>query len=108
VSYDTKGSASRLRLVVFTVVLVAMFGAAYALPMPQESEQSAATAEKRALTIDDYPNWRSITDQQMSDDGKWVSFVLSFSNRAEGTDTTVGQVIGQANRSSTPASSQSS
>jgi len=83
VSHDTRRSASRLQLVMFTVVLVAMFGAAYALPMPQESEQLAATAEKRALTIDDYPNWRSIIEQQVSDDGKWMSFVLRFNNRAD-------------------------
>jgi dipeptidyl aminopeptidase/acylaminoacyl peptidase len=38
-----------------------------------------ATA-KKALTIDDYSRWRSINDQEISTDGRWVSYVLRFAN----------------------------
>ena len=80
-SHDIRGSARILPLIAFTIALAAMFGAAYALPIPQQAEQTAATEEKRALTIDDYPNWRSISGQQISDDGKWVAYGLRFNNR---------------------------
>jgi dipeptidyl aminopeptidase/acylaminoacyl peptidase len=53
------------------VLLVAM--AAYALPFAQ-------SAPKKALTIDDYTKWRSITDQELSGDGKWVTYVLQLTN----------------------------
>ena len=33
-----------------------------------------------ALTVDDYASWRSISGQQISDDGKWVAYVLQFTN----------------------------
>ena len=79
--HDTLGSARRFQLIVFTVALVAMFGAAYALPMPQEAEQTAA-GETRALTVDDYTSWRSISGQQISADGKWVAYGLRFNNTA--------------------------
>ena len=92
-NHDTIGSGRRFQLIVFTVVLVAMFGAAYALPVLQATggspatvvlqaanSQDAETAEKRVLTVDDYTNWRSIRGQQISDDGKWVVYGLRFDN----------------------------
>ncbi|MCH7824294.1 MAG: hypothetical protein IH849_05780, partial [Acidobacteria bacterium] len=92
-NHDAIGSSRRFQLIVFTVALVAMFGAAYALPVPQAAGGSPATAvlqavdsqaaeatEKRALTIDDYTSWRSISGQQISDDGKWVVYGLRFNN----------------------------
>ncbi len=92
-NHDAIASGRRFQLIVFTVALVAMFGAAYALPVPQATGGSVATAvlqaadsqaaeatEKRALTVDDYTSWRSISGQQISDDGNWVVYGLRFNN----------------------------
>ena len=65
------GRRHQLVLVAFAIFLLS--GTAYAQPIPQ------ATAP-RALTVDDYSRWRSINDQELSGDGKWVSYVLRFTN----------------------------
>jgi len=46
---------------------------AYALP-------EAQTAQKKALTVDDYTKWRSIASPEISADGKWVAYTLELTN----------------------------
>ena len=41
---------------------------------------SAQTVAKKPLSIDDYTRWRSVTGQEISGDGKWVTYVLQFTN----------------------------
>ena len=53
------------------VLLIAI--AIYAVPFAQ-------SAAKKALTVDDYTKWRSIGDQELSGDGKWVTYVLQQTN----------------------------
>jgi dipeptidyl aminopeptidase/acylaminoacyl peptidase len=60
---------------VFALALIVALGAAYAWP-------SAQTAAKKALTVEDYPKWKSITASELSSDGTWVSYGVSFSNTA--------------------------
>ena len=43
---------------------------------------SAQTATKRVLSVDDYTKWKSIGNQSISGDGKWVAYVLSATNTA--------------------------
>ncbi len=38
------------------------------------------TAGKKALTVEDYARWRSIGGSSISGDGKWVTYVLSYTN----------------------------
>jgi len=66
-------SGRRHQLVLVALAIFLLSGTAYAQPIPQ------ATAP-RALTVDDYSRWRSINDQEISGDGKWVSYVLRFTN----------------------------
>ena len=40
----------------------------------------AQSPAKKALTVDDYTRWRSISGQEISGDGKWVVYGLSFAN----------------------------
>ena len=35
---------------------------------------------KKALSINDYTKWRAIAGQQISPDGRWVAYVLQFTN----------------------------
>jgi len=72
VNHHAIGSGRRNQLIVIAVAIFVLFGAAYALPTPQEAKQ--------ALTVDDYTTWRSISGQEISGDGKWVAYGLSFSN----------------------------
>ena len=60
---------ARRRVAVASAVLALGLGLAYA--------QEPA---KKVLDIDDYTRWRSINGQEISGDGKWVSYGLSFTN----------------------------
>ena len=60
---------------VYSVALLIALSVAFAQPAAQ------ATA-KRAMTVDDYTKWRSISGQEISGDGKWVTYVLQLTNVA--------------------------
>jgi dipeptidyl aminopeptidase/acylaminoacyl peptidase len=53
---------------------MALFSA-YAWPAAQ-----APAPAKRALSVDDYTKWRSISGQEISGDGKWVAYGLQLTN----------------------------
>jgi acetyl esterase/lipase len=65
-------SRSRATFAALSLALGIAFGSAYAL--------SAQAPEKKALTVEDYTKWRSITGQEISGDGKWVAYVLQSTN----------------------------
>ncbi len=60
---------------VYSVAFVIALSAAFAHP-------SAQTAARKAMTVDDYTKWRSISGQEISGDGKWVTYVLQLTNVA--------------------------
>ena len=64
---------SRRGAVAAATLFVALMSAAPAI---------AQTAAKKALTVDDYSKWRSINGSSISGDGKWVTYVLSYTNTA--------------------------
>src|SRR5580693_4908878 len=64
---------NRRRLALLVLTLSATWIGAYALT-------SAQAPAKKALTVDDYTRWRSITGQEISGDGAWVTYGLSFTN----------------------------
>ena len=68
---------SQFHRVAVLAVAVAIALAAYALPQAQ-------TPAKKAMTIDDYTKWRSISGQEISADGKWVAYTLQFTNVVAG------------------------
>ncbi|MCX6560369.1 MAG: prolyl oligopeptidase family serine peptidase [Candidatus Aminicenantes bacterium] len=49
-----------------------------ALPLTAQ----APTAAKKAMTVDDYAKWRTISGQAISADGKWVAYILEITNVA--------------------------
>jgi hypothetical protein len=51
--------------------------AAVALGLGLSAEQAPA---KKALTVEDYTRWRSLASQEISGDGKWVTYVLQLTN----------------------------
>src|SRR5262249_39766040 len=59
----------RLALAIL-VVLVVAYGPAAQAPA------------KKAMSVDDYTKWKSITDPAISGDGKWVTYVLQTTNVA--------------------------
>ena len=70
-----KFRATRIVPVVFALAVA--FFAAYATPAAQ---QAPAPSAKKAMTIDDYAKWKSISGQEISGDGKWVAYVLQSTN----------------------------
>ena len=62
-------------LTAFVCALFILYGSAYLLTPTQ-----AQSPGKKVLTVDDYARWRSISGQQISGDGKWVAYGLSYSN----------------------------
>ena len=61
-----------LRMASSTLALLVAF-AAYALP-------AAQPAARKALTVEDYTKWRSISSQEIAGDGKWVAYTLQLTN----------------------------
>ena len=55
------------------VTFAASFAAAYAVP-------SAQSPAKKAITIDDYTKWKTISASQLSDDGQWLAYGVSLTN----------------------------
>ena len=41
---------------------------------------SAQVDQKKPLTLRDYSAWRSIGDQQISRNGRWVAYTLQYTN----------------------------
>ncbi|HUF22742.1 MAG TPA: prolyl oligopeptidase family serine peptidase [Vicinamibacterales bacterium] len=60
------------RLLSLVLAVVAAFASTYS--------PSAQVVAKKALSIDDYPTWRSINAAEISGDGKWVAYVLQQTN----------------------------
>jgi dipeptidyl aminopeptidase/acylaminoacyl peptidase len=85
------------------IALVVALGSSHQLP-------AAGNPTGKALTADDYTRWRSITGAEISDDGKWVTYVLQVTNVAQadakpelhvrnletGQDTTIPNATGGA------------
>jgi dipeptidyl aminopeptidase/acylaminoacyl peptidase len=97
---EARKSVARRRLAVIAPVLIVAFSSAFAL--------TAQTPAKKALTVDDYTRWRSITSQEISGDGLWVAYGVAQTNTAPtetkpvqhllkldtGQDTTVADATG--------------
>jgi dipeptidyl aminopeptidase/acylaminoacyl peptidase len=61
----------------------ALFVALFAPCVHAQSVQQTGASDpmkKRAMTIEDYARWRTINGAQLSGDGKWVAYGLSFTN----------------------------
>ena len=72
-NHAAMGSPARRRLAALALTLVVALAWTYAWP-------TAQTAAKKTLTVDDYTRWRSISGQEISGDGQWVTYGLQFTN----------------------------
>ncbi len=68
-------SSKGRQLSTLALALAIALGVAYAVP-------AAQTPAKKAITVEDYTKWRSISGQEISGDGKWVTYGLSLTNTA--------------------------
>jgi esterase/lipase len=75
VKHVTTRSFHRSRRITLALALAVALASSYALPQAQ-------AAKKKALTVDDYSKWRSISGQEISSDGQWVTYGLSLTNTA--------------------------
>src|SRR5512137_1886051 len=66
---------TRCRLATFALALAVLLVAFYAMLVAQTPAPA-----KKAMTIDDYTKWRSLSGQEMSSDGKWLVYTLQGTN----------------------------
>jgi hypothetical protein len=74
-NFHAMRSHRRFGLPALALVLFVMSSAAFMFTATQ-----AQSPAKKVLTVDDYTRWRSISGQEISGDGKWVAYVLSYAN----------------------------
>jgi dipeptidyl aminopeptidase/acylaminoacyl peptidase len=72
-SHRVTGSLGQRHQIAAFILALVVLGATYALP-------GAQTDAKKALNVDDYAKWCSVTNQEISGDGKWVTYVLQLTN----------------------------
>ena len=74
-NYHAMRSHMRFGLPVLALALLVMSGSAFVGTATQ-----AQSPAKKVLTGDDYTRWRSISGQEISGDGKWAAYALSYTN----------------------------
>lgn len=74
------------------LILVLIFLSALA-PVPGSAQVAAPTPAKKAMTVDDYSKWRAISGQVLSADGKWLAYVLEFTNVLPGETKPVMHIV---------------
>jgi dipeptidyl aminopeptidase/acylaminoacyl peptidase len=81
----------RLRLA-FCLILVLSFLWASA-PAPATAQGAAPAPAKKAMTVDDYSKWRTISAQALSPNGKWLVYVLELTNVVPGESKPVMHLV---------------
>ncbi len=71
---NVRTTAARRRLAVLAPVLIVAFSSGLAL--------TAQTPARKALTVEDYTRWRSISSSDISSDGAWVAYGVQQTNVA--------------------------
>ncbi len=74
-NYHAMRSHRRFGLPALALALLVMSGSVFVFTATQ-----AQSPAKKVLTVDDYTRWRSISGQEISGDGKWVAYALSYTN----------------------------
>jgi len=74
-NYHATRSHRRFGLPALVLALFVVSASAFVFTATQ-----AQSPAKKVLTVDDYTKWRSISGQEISGDGKWVVYGLSFTN----------------------------
>ncbi len=82
----TRAAFTRRWIPVLAFILAVAMSAATSMPQ-------ALTAAKKAMTVDDYSKWRTISGQILSADGKWLAYVLELTNVLPGETKPVMHVV---------------
>ena len=69
---------TRPRLAICSVLVLSFLMAS--APAPASAQAAAPAPAKKAMTVEDYSKWRSISGQVLSADGKWLAYVLELTN----------------------------
>ncbi len=76
----------------FSLILVLIFLTA-SVPAPASAQAAAPAPAKKAMTVDDYSKWRTISGQALSADGKWLVYVLELTNVMPGETKPVMHIL---------------
>jgi dipeptidyl aminopeptidase/acylaminoacyl peptidase len=77
-----KASLVRLRFGLCVILALSFVWAS--VPSPAFAQAAAPAPSKKAMTVDDYSRWRTISAQALSPDGKWLAYVLELTNVLQG------------------------
>ena len=77
-----KASLVRLRFGLCVILALSFVWAS--VPSPAFAQAAAPAPSKKAMTVDDYSKWRTISAQALSPDGKWLAYVLELTNVLQG------------------------
>ena len=94
-----KPFSTPLRKILGLVLVMSFFGAS--APMPASAQAAAPAPAKKAMTVDDYSLWRTISDQALSADGKWLAYVLELTNVLPGETKPVLHIVNLETRKDT-------
>src|SRR5690242_12276845 len=72
------------------------------LTLPSSLVPLPASAQKRAITIDDFLALKSVGDPQLSPDGKWVAYTVTEYSLKENRGTTRIWLVGAAGGEARP------
>jgi dipeptidyl aminopeptidase/acylaminoacyl peptidase len=68
----------RPRLILSLILALSFLWAS--APAHASAQAAAPAPAKKAMTVDDYSKWRTISAQALSADGKWLAYVLELTN----------------------------
>jgi dipeptidyl aminopeptidase/acylaminoacyl peptidase len=74
-----KTSPFRFRLPLCLIAVLSLLLASAPASVSAQGGAASPPARK-AMTVDDYSKWRTISDQVLSPDGKWLAYVLELTN----------------------------
>jgi hypothetical protein len=77
-----KTSPFRLRLALCLIAVLSLLWVS--APASVCAQGAASPPAKKAMTVDDYSKWRTISDQALSPDGKWLAYVVELTNVLSG------------------------
>ncbi len=91
-----KASSVRSRFVFgLALISILLFGAGVSAPVEAQAPAAAPAPApaKKAMTVDDYALWRTISDQALSPDGRWLAYVLELTNVPAGETKPVLHIV---------------
>ena len=81
----------RARLTLCLALVLSLLSAS--TPAPASAQGAAPAPAKKAMNVDDYSKWQTISAQVLSGDGRWLAYVLELTNVMPGETKPVLHIV---------------